>query len=814
MNNQFVVLYCRAHVVEKNKFLICGYWKEREKRDTHLVLSLDYKQIPYEIEKPERLLVPGGYGEGVEYKEHLFLWFSLPEDYRKYHKIRLFEQKELKLKEIFSHKTDVLSKMEEYVFCNVDEIAVRNEGLVVKGWCIAEKEYHIRVLDENGMDIPVEVINTMRPDVKRAYPECEMEWIRGFLVKTGRMKIGDIELLCDGKTAIANRNGAESRWKKIWGKLQVTAIKTVEYYYRNGLTNTIKRAGEKLTQKKITNYEEYRRIHMLNKRQLEEQRKTMFGYQPEIDIVVPLYKTDSECLEALIRSVRSQTYSNWKLYLSDGSGEKSPLTEVLKNYEKKDSRICVIQNERRLQIAENTNEALKRCNGEYIAFVDHDDTLELNALYECVNVLNRYPETEFIYTDEDKVSQDGKEYYHPHFKPDFNLDLLRSQNYISHLCVVKKTLLEEVGYLNPQYNGSQDYDFILRCVEKTDDIYHIPKVLYHWRVHPNSVAGNPESKNYAYYMGKKAIEAHYKRVGIEAEVEEVLAGVYHSIYKIKEEPLVTILIPNKDHVADLSRCIESVQQYSSYRNFEILIVENNSETQEIRNFYESVVLKYNNIQVIEYTGEFNYASIHNYAVPKAKGEYILLLNNDTWIDNPDSIREMVSYCMREDVGIVGSLLYYPDDMIQHAGVIVGYGGVAGHAFQGLFKGEPGYFNRIMCTQDYSAVTAASMMVKKSIYEKVNGMEPALQVAFNDTDFCMRVREKGYLVVYNPFSVWYHDESKSRGAEDTPEKRERFQREIDFFQKRWGSFLEQGDPYYNPNLTLAKPDFSLREQSLL
>ena len=394
-------------------------------------------------------------------------------------------------------------------------------------------------------------------------------------------------------------------------------------------------------------------------------------------------------------------------------------------------------------------------------FADHDDMLAPDALYECVKALDRLPEAEVIYTDEDKVSMDGKEYYQPHFKPDFNLDLLRSANYMCHLYVVKKSLFDRVGYLNPEYDGSQDYDFILRCVEQTEHIVHIPKILYHWRMHPGSVAGDPASKSYAYEAGRNAIQAHYKRVGIEADITFVSPGFYRSIYRMSEEPLVSVIIPNKDHREDLEACIESVQKDSRYRNLEIVIVENNSEGEDIREYYKEAVQKYENIRVLQYEGTFNYSAIHNFAVQRVKGEYLLFLNNDTRLGEKDSIKEMLSYCMRSDVGIVGARLLYPDGAVQHAGVIVGLGGVAGHAFLGAQRNDPGYFNRIICVQDYSAVTAACMMVKKSVYNEAGGMDTELQVAFNDTDFCLRVREKGYRVIYQPFAVWYHDESKTR-----------------------------------------------------
>ena len=369
--------------------------------------------------------------------------------------------------------------------------------------------------------------------------------------------------------------------------------------------------------------------------------------------------------------------------------------------------------------------------------------------------------------------------------------------------------MDKVGYLNPNYSGVQDYDHILRCVERTNRIVHIPKILYHWRMCPGSVAVDTDTKPYTYELFQKILREPYERMGIQAEVKAVFPGVVRTVYQLPYEPLVSVIIANKDHRDDLMRCVESLEQESEYKNLEILIVENNSVSEEIFAYYDQVQRQYDNVRVLRYEKEFNYADIQNYAAVRAKGDYLLLLNNDTWLERPESIREMLGYCMRDEVGIVGAKLLYPDDTIQHAGVIVGLGGVADHAFTGMDKDEPGYCCRALCAQEYSAVTAACLMVKKSVYNAVGGMDVELKVAFNDVDFCLRVKEAGHKIIYNPFAVWYHDESKTRGAEDTPEKIERFRGEIEYFQRRWADFLYNGDPAYNPNLALDRHDFALK-----
>ena len=473
-------------------------------------------------------------------------------------------------------------------------------------------------------------------------------------------------------------------------------------------------------------------------------------------------------------------------------------------------RIRVVENEKALQISENTNAAMKQAAGDYFVFMDHDDMLTEHALFECAAVINETPEAEVIYSDEDKMSMDGHKFFQPHFKPDFNQDLLCTVNYICHLFVAKRELVEKVGMLRSEFDGAQDYDFIFRCTEEAEKICHIPKILYHWRCHEDSTAENPESKQYAFEAGKRAIEAHYQRKGIRANVENgEFLGLYRTKYILDEKPLISIIIPNKDHIDDLDRCVQSVLKKSSYPNLEFVIVENNSTEEKTFAYYEKLQKECSNVHVCYYKGDFNYSKINNFGVRHANGTYLLLLNNDTEMINNDCIEEMLGYCSRSDVGIVGARLYYEDNTIQHAGVVIGFGGIAGHCFVQQPRGNTGYCHRIICAQDYSAVTAACMMVKRSVFEEVGGLTEELAVAFNDIDFCMKVRQKGYLVVYNPYAELYHYESKSRGLEDTPEKQERFHKEIQTFETRWPEILKNGDPYYNPNLSLETQNFSLK-----
>ncbi|MBQ8914019.1 MAG: glycosyltransferase family 2 protein, partial [Lachnospiraceae bacterium] len=505
-------------------------------------------------------------------------------------------------------------------------------------------------------------------------------------------------------------------------------------------------------------------------------------------ILVPLYETDEYFLNELIKSVKNQTYDNWELCFSDGSKDSERLKKIISNYSKSDKRIKFIAEKKGpLGISDNTNQAYELATGDYIVLGDHDDLFTPDALYECVKVLNTR-KVDVIYTDEDKTDEKGKKFFGANFKPDFNIDLLRSCNYICHMFVASKKLVDCVGTFNSEFDGAQDYDFILRCVEKANEVYHIPKVLYRWRAHSNSTSERPDSKLYAFDAGRRAIEAHYKRLGIEAVVEDGdHLGQYKTTYKIIGNPLISIVIPNKDHVEDLRKCMNSVDEKSDYKNYEYVIVENNSVEDITFDFYKEIE-KRDNVKVLYWDKEFNYSAINNFGVKEAKGEYILLLNNDIEVINGDWLSQMLGYCQREDVGIVGARLYYEDDTIQHAGVVIGFGGIAGHTFVTLDEDSDLYQSRTKVACDYSAVTAACLMTKKKIYDEVGGLEEAFKVAFNDIDFCMKVRALGKLVVYNANAKLHHYESKSRGAEDTFEKKERFNSEIRLFRSRWPEIL--------------------------
>lgn len=562
-------------------------------------------------------------------------------------------------------------------------------------------------------------------------------------------------------------------------------------------------------------YNVWRKKYIPNARKLKKQRAEKLDYEPCISIIVPTYKTPEKFLKEMIDSVRNQSYENWELCIGDGSVTEDTVKNVVESYQKKDKRIKMLCLSENLGIAGNTNAALSIATGDYIALLDHDDILAPDALYEVVKWMNEHykDETDVIYTDEDKVSFDLKDYFEPHFKSDYNLDLIRSNNYICHLFVARKSIVDQVGGFRKEYDGSQDYDFILRCIEQSKHVEHVPKVLYHWRCHPGSTAANQESKMYCYEAGKRAIEDHLKRMG-EDDCQVVMTehlGFYHVIYPIREQKKVSIIIPNKDQKEILERCIESVIQKTDYKNYEIIIVENNSTTNEIFEYYKTIEQR-ENIRVVIWKDKFNYSAINNFGVRYANGEYLLFLNNDIEVIRENWLSEMLANVQRKEVGIVGAKLLYPDNMVQHAGVIIGMGGIAGHPLSRHPADDCGYFARGIIQQNLNAVTAACMLTKKEVYEKVNGFEEKLAVAFNDIDLCLKVRKAGYSIVYDPEALLYHHESISRGKEDTLEKRNRFEGEVDYMAKKWKDVLEKGDEYYNPNLSLLSGNFELKKES--
>lgn len=606
---------------------------------------------------------------------------------------------------------------------------------------------------------------------------------------------------------------AVSPLRRITALIKRLAIgRTLVYLKKNGLRATVYRvlkgAGpmpvDKRKLKKIA--EDY----YISAQRREQEENAQFPKDIKFSVLVPLYNTPDSFLKAMIESVQAQTYKNWELCLADGSDkEHSFVGEICKKYADGDRRIKYEKLEKNLGISENTNACIRMATGEYIALFDHDDLLHPSALYEVMRAICEHG-ADFIYTDENTFSEEPRDAYNPHFKPDFSPDTLRSYNYICHLSAFSRELLDSVGYFRSEYDGSQDYDLILRLTEKAKKVFHIRKILYYWRAHKNSVAQDVGAKPYTVTAAKKALAAHLERCGLKGEVlDSSVPTTYHIKYEIDGNPLISVIIPNKDHTDDLDICLKSLYEKSSYKNFEVIIVENNSTEKETFEYYEAIAQKHGNIKIVKWEGNFNYSAINNFGVNYAKGEFILLLNNDVEIINGSCLEEMLMFAQRKDVGAVGAKLYYSDDTVQHAGVILGLGGTAGHAHKHFGRSHPGYMARASIAQNLSACTAACLMMRRDVFDEVGGLDESFEVAFNDVDLCMKIRKKGYLVVFTPYAELYHYESKSRGNDSTPEKLERFRGEIDRFKEKWQKQLDDGDPYYNPNLTLTRDDFSLK-----
>ena len=712
----------------------------------------------------------------------------------------------------------------------IDVVRIRENSIELNGWVIGktpESCPEFQVLDGKKQPVSCRYVATRRDDVSQIYYKQVYDRDFGFDIRFPYTRGEDYWLVirCDGKTArikynedlIAKRSSvAHKRMEKIRDLMNMETVKVaVDFGKKHGLKALFLKSKHKI--QGLDNDYDYGEWYNLTKpteEELQTQRETVLPYEPLLSIVIPAYKTPEKYLREMMDSILAQTYKNWEVCLVNGSpaGEGKIVERVMNQYSAKDSRFRYKNLGENLGISGNTNAAIEMAKGDFVILADHDDTLPEHALFEVASAINQHPECDVIYSDEDKLDMDGGALFDPHFKPDFNPDLLTSVNYICHLFVVKKTLLEQVGGFRNEYDGAQDYDFIFRCSEAAEGIYHIPKVLYHWRCHQDSTASNPESKLYAFEAGSRAIMAHYERCGIPAEKVEkgVDYGIYHTTFRIPGNPLVSVIIPNKDHIGDLDLCIRSIIERAAYKNLEFVVIENNSTEQETFDYYEKLQNEFSQVKVVRWEREFNYSAINNFGAQFASGEYLLFLNNDTEIIAPNLFEEMLGFCQRPEVGIVGARLLYQDDTIQHAGVVIGFGGIAGHTFIGLHEAENSYFHRAMCAQDYSAVTAACMMTKAEVFRQAGGFTEELAVAFNDIDYCMKVRALGKLVVYAPYASMYHYESKSRGLEDTPEKVARFNREVAVFARRWPEILKNGDPYYNPNLTLRKSNFALRD----
>lgn len=808
------------HDLKTKQFItILGYCYQENNETVEYSVKLDGKEVDFELFRPGREDIINGYDLGFK-NTHIGFRLTVPCDVETT-SIEVNAYTDTLSECILNYDQRKINKYRDKrgIRSYIDEFSYNEETKTyqVKGWAFSyEKEpITFSILNAAGKEVEFDYKSKGRVDLYSLSMVDEDQIDCGYTIKwKGNAKEKYSFVLktknYQSKEILQEKRSSQNVLSKV-PKL----FKMLSYqHFKNGF-RILKKKGFSGVIDRIVHgssnwaeYDEWFNATKVTEEELERQRNTEFEFAPMISIIVATFNTKEEYLKEMIDSVRNQSYSNWQLCIGDGSTNDS-VEKYVKEHYGDDSRIVFKKLEKNYGISGNMNGALELVTGDYVGLFDHDDLLTPDCLYEFVASMQEVHH-DCVYSDEDKLNDKTKKFEDPHFKPDFSIDLLCSHNYITHFFVVNMDIVRKVGGMRSEYDGSQDHDFIFRCVEQANSVHHVPKILYHWRMHPLSTAMDPESKMYCYTSGKKAIESHFKRIGIDATVEMLprpLYGMYHCKYTVKDHPLVSILIPNYNHKDLLKGCIESLMNVNTYSNMEIVIVENNSTEQEIFDYYKELEETYSNVKVIYYEGDFNYSKINNYGVKYTHGEYILFLNNDTKVIEPDSIEDMLGVCQREDVGAVGAKLLYEDDTVQHCGVVVGYHGYATAAFSLIDRNDFGYMGRPRVSWDVSAVTAACLMTKREIFDEVGGFDEDFKVACNDVDLCLKIRSLNKWIVEDVFSVWYHYESKSRGLEDTPEKQARFQSEIARFQKKWPEILKNGDPFHNPNFDLDKGPFT-------
>lgn len=610
---------------------------------------------------------------------------------------------------------------------------------------------------------------------------------------------------------IKRRGGFKNTWMSAIQLFQSEGLKGVRHILQKVTLHTQSKPTSSFGKSDRNDYEEwiFRYDTLTDEtRGLMRKRINTFANKPLISVVMPCYNPKPEWLIAAIESVRTQIYPNWELCIADDASSKKAIRPILERYAKEDSRIKVVFREVNGHISAASNSALELVEGEWVALLDHDDLLSEHALFWVVDAINRNSDIRLIYSDEDKVDEIGRR-FNPYFKCDWNLDLFYSQNLVTHLALYRTDVLKKIGGFSIGLEGAQDHDLALRCVERIhpNQIHHIPRVLYHWRAHKKSTAQAANVKPYALLAGERALNEHFQRQNLAAKAE-ILGQWYRVRYSLPDNPpLVSLIIPTRNGLQLIQQCVDSILAKTTYSNYEILIIDNGSDDSATLQYFGELQAEAR-VRVLRDERPFNYSALNNSAAKLARGDILGLLNNDLEIISPDWLSEMVSIALQPGIGAVGARLWYPNNTLQHGGVILGLGGVAGHAHKNLAQLYKGHMGRASLLQSFSAVTAACLVIQKDIYEEVGGLnEKDLQVAFNDVDFCLRVKEAGYRNIWTPYAELYHYESATRGYEDTPEKLKRFQSEVQYMQKRWGETL-MNDPAYSPNLTLDREDFSL------
>lgn len=695
-----------------------------------------------------------------------------------------------------------------------------NNSIVISGWALDEETKTVPSIHVEGFDGIVQISYVYRGDVN-ALHKLASNVSAGFQIELdGNQSQNDvIQLVFEGNHHTTKKEvnlnqkfplvpGTEGKWLKRWQRVR----RGLGYIRRNGLISAYRRLKmDQAPGKSVQDYQVW--ISKNENWDVEAIQKEIqnFKYQPKISILMPVYNVEQNWLEKCIQSVQNQFYPNWELCMADDCSTDESVRPTLEKYAQSDERIKVVFRSENGHISRATNSALEIATGEFVALLDNDDELAPIAFYEVVKALNENPELDLIYSDEDKIDMQGNR-FDPAFKPDWSPDLLLGTNYISHLGVYRRSIMNEIGGFRPGFEGSQDYDLVLRFTEKTtaQRIHHIPKVLYYWRILPTSTAADQSTKGYAFEAGLKAVQEALVRRGIKGTTHHAAGnGLYDVEYEVLSTDLVSIIIPTRDGYDDMLRCLNSIVAKTSYPNYEIIVADNGSTDERMEKLYAKFKGQLGErFRVESIDIPFNYSRINNLAAQKAKGKYLLFLNNDTEVITPGWITKMVSFAQFERIGMVGAKLYYPNQTIQHAGVIVGLGGAAGHCHHTYPKGDFGYFGKLEINVNYLAVTAACCMIRKADFEQLGGFEEELTVAFNDVDLCLREYEAGHDNVWLHGVELYHYESQTRGYENTPEKKARFDQETKFMEDRWGKYIAN-DPFYNPNLSRVGGHFGIR-----
>ena len=697
----------------------------------------------------------------------------------------------------------------------LENIQYQNKELIIQGYC-TENNYKVEIY-QGRKCIFSEEPNMFRPDIQAFYDRYDSNIKYGFSYKIPCSKSNFTIYITsdDDKKKIYSTKNYFIRKKLSNFKRLLLYIKHSikilwnDYHFIVPLSKWkefIKIFYHKVIKRELYENKYYNPFSVLdynswldeNKEEISYQK---FDYNPKISIVIPVYNVDSNLLSECLDSILNQSYTNFEICLADDASSNKETLETLKKYEKEcPNFIKVIYRKTNGHISEATNSAVSLATGEYIGLVDNDDLLTKDALYEVVKKLNEDNTLDMIYSDEDKINPAGFR-CDPHFKPDFSPDTLMSLNYICHFTVLRKSIMDSIGGFTIGLEGAQDHDLFLRFTEVTDKVCHIPKILYHWRMIPSSTSMSIDNKSYANDKGKIAIENALKRRKIEGNVRKDIKSTYYIVdYKLKEEPMISIIIPTRDYAETLDTCLKSLFNKTTYKNYEVIVVNNNSVEEDTFKLFNKYKKKYTNFRVVDANFEFNYSKINNLAVKKSKGEYIVLLNNDTEIITNNWLEQMVGYASLPHIGAVGPKLLYPDTTVQHAGVILGLGGVASHAYINSNRNDLGMYGRLRVPYNYSAVTAACLMVKKDKFQEVDGLEEDLMVAYNDMDFNIKLLKKGYYNICLPQVELFHFESKSRGLDTTTEKYKRFLKESEYMYDKWFDVLTN-DKYYNKNFTL-------------